>query len=499
MKALTHWIRTSSPEKLLLIWLGILTVYRILSLTQGHMGLYYDEAYYFHWAQDLDWGYYSKPPMVAWIIALSTSIFGVSDVTAKLLSPVLYSCTAWLVFLISKQLSNNKQLPLIAAMVFSSTLLVGFNSMFITTDAGLYFFWSLTSYMFIRAIKTDDIKVWAGLGACLGLGMLCKYTFAALPLGLMLYLVVTRQFAFFISPKAWMAAVIGLLIASTNLYWNWNHDFISFTHTKEIAQLDGPLVKPGALAEFLLSQVFIFGIVWVIAFATKAKTFANEFTSKNNVILLVCILAPILTVISTQALLSRAFANWAGPFSITASILAAAALVQLNKRWLITGLSLHIVLLSLFYHWPPVLATFNVEQSKKNSPYFRLSGWRELTQQLEPVLAQNADAKYLSPSRNLLAYIGFYSHKHVADLVYWNPNRERVDNHYDLKNNIADVDKEGKQTYILFLKRPIEPEMSEQFKSTELLGTYKYDVSQSIFRKVLVYKVDGFEGYAQSH
>ena len=38
--------------------------------------LHYDEAQYWEWAQQLDWSYYSKGPLVAWSIALSTGLFG---------------------------------------------------------------------------------------------------------------------------------------------------------------------------------------------------------------------------------------------------------------------------------------------------------------------------------------------------------------------------------------------------------------------------------------
>src|SRR3569623_1327075 len=38
--------------------------------------LHYDEAQYWEWSQQLDWSYYSKGPLVAWLIALSETLFG---------------------------------------------------------------------------------------------------------------------------------------------------------------------------------------------------------------------------------------------------------------------------------------------------------------------------------------------------------------------------------------------------------------------------------------
>src|SRR5450432_2364124 len=35
-----------------------------------------DEAHYWDWSRHLDWGYYSKGPLVAWLIRLSCELFG---------------------------------------------------------------------------------------------------------------------------------------------------------------------------------------------------------------------------------------------------------------------------------------------------------------------------------------------------------------------------------------------------------------------------------------
>src|SRR5262249_33116461 len=35
-----------------------------------------DEAHYWDWSRHLDWSYYSKGPLVAWLIRLSCDLFG---------------------------------------------------------------------------------------------------------------------------------------------------------------------------------------------------------------------------------------------------------------------------------------------------------------------------------------------------------------------------------------------------------------------------------------
>ena len=43
-----------------------------------------DEAHYWEWARHPDWSYYSKGPGVAWIIALSTRLFGDTEWAVRL-------------------------------------------------------------------------------------------------------------------------------------------------------------------------------------------------------------------------------------------------------------------------------------------------------------------------------------------------------------------------------------------------------------------------------
>ena len=51
----------------------ILTVaaLRLIFLLSSDLDLIGDESYYWDWSRQPDWCYFSKPPMVAWLIHLS--------------------------------------------------------------------------------------------------------------------------------------------------------------------------------------------------------------------------------------------------------------------------------------------------------------------------------------------------------------------------------------------------------------------------------------------
>ncbi|KPF84373.1 hypothetical protein IP78_00970, partial [Brevundimonas sp. AAP58] len=54
----------------------VLTLVRLIGLQLSVTDLYADEAQYWVWAQSPAWGYFSKPPLVAWLIAAAEPICG---------------------------------------------------------------------------------------------------------------------------------------------------------------------------------------------------------------------------------------------------------------------------------------------------------------------------------------------------------------------------------------------------------------------------------------
>ncbi|PCK08113.1 MAG: hypothetical protein COA42_10720 [Alteromonadaceae bacterium] len=479
---------------MLLICLFGLGAYRFYILSADYMPVFFDEAYYYHWSEQLDFGYYSKPPMVAWLIALATKTIGVSSFSVKLMSPILYGATAWLVFEIARFLADQKT-ALLAALIFSSTPLVGFYSLFMTTDVPLYFFWALASFLFLHCRDSSDYKRWSLLGVVLGLGLLSKYTFIALNLGLVLYLFLSGRRHVFTQVPFWLAVLLCGLVASTNLYWNVVNDFVSFRHTQDIAKLSESLINPLALLTFWLSQIAVFGVFWLGVFVWHWRLIYESSLIRQHILFLSCIIVPLFLLVSVQALLSRAFANWAGPIVIGASILLAMACVKLKRKVVMTALVLQLFLLSIFNHWPQILQALDIEQHKKNSPYTRILGWRELSQQLHISLNIDSETQLLSDSRKLLAYLGFHARVPVTRLVYWNPVRENVHNQYDLKNNIADT-YDPALRYLLVLQAPINAEIKQRFRRVSKEQKISYTYSAMIVRTVYIYQVNGFKGYA---
>lgn len=78
----------------------LLAVLFVLNLVQASITeLIYDEAYYWYYAQNLSWGYFDHPSMVAFLIKLS-SLFFDGELGVRFMSTILSAGTYILLWLL---------------------------------------------------------------------------------------------------------------------------------------------------------------------------------------------------------------------------------------------------------------------------------------------------------------------------------------------------------------------------------------------------------------
>src|SRR5574343_1305239 len=155
----------------------VLLLWRMLAITQSGASLYVDEAQYWVWAQDLAWGYFSKPPGIALLIRLSTALFGDGLLGVKALAMACYPLAAWLTWLIARRLYD-EAVAWWAALIVLTLPIYAWLGLFVTTDALLTLFWLAGLWCYLRAVDSDRWGDWLALGAVCGFGLLSKYTMA---------------------------------------------------------------------------------------------------------------------------------------------------------------------------------------------------------------------------------------------------------------------------------------------------------------------------------
>ncbi|RIJ17554.1 glycosyltransferase family 39 protein [Henriciella mobilis] len=308
-----------------LILIGLLIV-RLICILLTPLELYADEAQYWRWGQSLEWGYYSKPPLIAWLIHATTSVFGDSAWAIRLPAPFLHTIAAWCLFLLGRNMAGPK-VGLMAAIGYALMPAVFLSSTVLSTDGVLMPIWALALWLTWRVRQGE--AGWIGfvsLGLAIGAGFLAKYAMLYFVIGLALIIVFdgpSRRH--FLSLKGVAAALTALAVFAPHLVWNAQNDFATVGHTVDNANLGGDLFNPEHAFKFLADQMGVFGPISFLGLVA-GLTFMNRTVSgeaARKELWLACFIVPVLAIILGQSILSRAHANWAATAYPAASVFIA--------------------------------------------------------------------------------------------------------------------------------------------------------------------------------
>ena len=115
-------------NKILLPSFLVLLLLKIGALNFTSFNLFGDEAQYWLWSKNIDFGYFSKPPFLPWAIRIYTEILGSSFVSLKLLPSVVYLLVAWGVYNLLFNSGLNKKDSLAGCLIFLFIPAVSFSS-----------------------------------------------------------------------------------------------------------------------------------------------------------------------------------------------------------------------------------------------------------------------------------------------------------------------------------------------------------------------------------
>ncbi|HEX5125480.1 MAG TPA: glycosyltransferase family 39 protein [Rhodocyclaceae bacterium] len=480
---------------LLLVWLAAITLYRIWIIPRLGITLYVDEAQYWTWAQQPDWGYFSKPPVIAWLIAFSTALFGDGLIAVKLPSLILYPATAWLSFRLGVRLFDAR-IGFRTGLAFSLMPIVAALGLFVSTDAPLLFFWAAAMLSLLRALDHDRWSDWLLLGISVGLGMMSKYTMAVFGVSALLYLLVDRsRRGALLNHKLWIAAALALLIVLPNIFWNWSYDFPTLHHTADITHVEGVNTKTGNLGEFLLAQVAALGPAIALAFLAGLAMAIRQWR-EPRMQLLISFSLPLFGIVMLQALRSEANGNWAAPSMIAANMLAIVWLTRKRLRWwLFAALGINIALMLAVYHLNDFYRLTGRTPSAHADPLKRARGWSAFAQQLKPYLDAQPQALLLAENRTLLAHM-LYELRDTAAAspgayAAWAPYASPHD-HYQL---VAPLNNEHLGRTALLVTQTDYSPIASRFNHAQLLGHISVDVEPGLRREADVVLLEGFKGY----
>ncbi len=280
--------RLSDRACILLAALTILGVaaLRVAYLLHGPLDLAPDEAHYWDWSRNLDWNYYSKGPLVAWIIRASCELLGpfsasyTGSLTFAVRAPAVLFGSLLLaaVYTLTVQTARSHRLALLTVLAFLTSPAISAGSTLMTIDSPYTCAWAWALVLTLHAVRTDALWAWLAAGAVICLGVLAKYTMAVFVPSLALFLLCspTRR-ALFLRPGPWLLVLVAATSAIPVLLWNASHGWVTFKHVADIAGANkegglkwfGPLQFLGGQAALMLGVWFI---LWLLALAAYRPT-----------------------------------------------------------------------------------------------------------------------------------------------------------------------------------------------------------------------------------
>lgn len=318
------------------------------------VGIHPDEAYYWVWSEKLQAGYFDHPPMVAWEIRLFTSILGDHPWVIR-----LPAVLAWVAINISVYLIARETFPRfpragwLAVLVATSLPLyqVGFH---IVTPDSPYLLFTALSFWAITMALTRDPRWWLLTGLFGGLSLLGKYMAVLFPAAVLFGLIISKEGRKqLLTPWPWLAVFIAAIVFSPVIYWNAQHDWISFLfqlghgiNLKGDASVVNVLLYMAGQLVMAMPWVFIAMIVA----AVKTRSVLSDRKPVYGVLLLGFGLPLIFFAFTGFRMISGA--NWPAAAYIPGSVLLGGLLAQwplLNSdrgsqaknrqyKWLVTGI-----------------------------------------------------------------------------------------------------------------------------------------------------------------
>lgn len=482
----------SSPERQFATIAVALTVLRIATLIFGYPDLGPDEGQYWFWSKSPDFGYYSKPPLVAWSILATTSLFGNAEWAVRLSAPLYQLGASIFLFLVSRRIAGPRE-AFFAGAAWLTLPGVFLSSSLITTDAPLIFFWSAALHFFFVLTDTHapngKIRAAALFGAAIGLGFLSKYAMTFFVLGAALALVLSplRRRAAGASNLV-IAGTVALAILAPNIWWNAQNDFQTISHTAANADWGGDFGHPDQLLKFLGEQLAIagpilLGVMLLAAFFGRQKGSEEKRDAMRT---LLAFSIPVMAIVSMQAFISRAHGNWAAVAYPSAVVMATIyALGEKRARLALKASIMLHAIVGLGFLAAFVSPSF-ADVVGASSAFKKLRGWSE-----QGARIADASGDYdviMTDDREVTGELVYYA-RGGKPIVAWNSNN-RIDSHFEA---FFPYDPLRNRRVLYITERSDALYIQNRFHGVTPLGAVSAQTGAGAARTLYLFEVSGFK------
>lgn len=489
-----YWEALSEEAVRRAFWIFVITIFgfRLLVLALVPVDLSGDEAYYWAWGQHLDWGYASKPPGIAWLMALAGMVGGDTTFGIRTFAAMLGTGSLICLFQLARRLYG-PAVAMITAIAFVANPANAALNLVLTIDAPLMFFWMLSLHAFWEFIHRPSGSARFKWGALLFLGlvggMLSKQMMLVfLPLAA-LFLALSKDHRVQLRrPSLWFVLFGSLVAWLPPLWWNARNDWVTVRHTAHhFTGGDVSFVRKVArFFEYVGSQCGILTpVLYLLIMAVVIAVFWCWKRLGDRERFLWLLGGPALLVILAMGLRLRIGPNWPAVFYGSTGILLvgwAAGKWSLDPkldRWrgaFVPGLKIAVGL-AVAVHLAVFALSFGMLRLPGLDPTARIRGWSQLARDVDAVRRElpGGDALLLvtQSHRYMTSELGFYLHDRPRVYRY-NFDPKAIESQYDLWESPAAHLGEDALLIIQGDSPAIAADLAGRFESVTFHSTLRY-------------------------
>ena len=481
----------STYHRRVLILLGLVLGFRLVYAAIFPVNPAGDEAYYWDWGRQLDYGYYSKPPFIAWLYAFVDWIGGGSLFAIRAMAALLGTSSVYLLYRLVEELFDSRTAwtAAILALIAPANSVLSF---FLTIDAPLVVCWSAALWALWRYVSGSG--KWGALIAlffALAIGHLTKQMMMVFPVLAIIFMVLGKRARGFLKDPALMATLFASYLSLIPpLVWNVRNDWITARHTSHHFETgsDGGNVFLERIEDFLSFLATQLGVlsplVAIIVFSVSLVGLKSIRTAPANIRFLLVFGALPLAGMLLLALRQGLQPNWPAVFYVSGVALAAAWWTRMftpsfpPPKWrnhLKGGIIVGVCLI-LFFYFGGIIFQLAGKPGHKADPNRRLMGHDVLASEFQAVRESLPGAEQM-----FLLTVG---HRDMAShLAFGLPDQPRlyrwetpgeINSQYELWNNPYEDGFEDKDGIILAPEEgPVPPRLAKAFKKVEKLNSFE--------------------------
>lgn len=441
---------------------------RLWFIMSGQLDLVQDEAQYWDWSRRFQLSYYSKGPLIAWLIDFWVTLLGNTEAGVRMGAVVNATLAQILLYWGAAKLFRRPSFGVMCLIVANTMPLFLASGVLMTTDNILMLCW-LGALLSLYALTNSPNKITLpllALGLCMGVGNLAKYMMLAMFAVAVLYFILLHRQNLLrrgLALKALLVMAFGAFLGYLPiLIWNAQNGWIGILHVGSLAGVTGAgasrIIRLDTVPEFLGGQLGVASPWWMVLmlfagwraalYAWKKPAILGNNTAVNTAgqtqeanldtdkfstcstdalshaerirqaALMACAFWPLWGGMFVWSFHTRIYANWPGMSYVGGIMLAAAGLERLLSgrtaggyagrayRWAMVWPITGALLFALIFaqNFLPLPAHLN--------PATRLKGWADLGQELGRLASTLPNASkvfYFGDNYDVTAELAFYA------------------------------------------------------------------------------------------